>query len=255
MGMIDHESVKFFASNEIFADMFNYAFWKRGVPNRVDPKDLYEMDGRQIIDVVNGKYVHRFQRERDVVRLWRLTAGDETIEIPLILGLELQDYIHYALPVKVMAYDMLTYADQVRKVSNSKAQVELTDKEDIVITDPNEFLSGFPKGGILIPPITITVYLGNEHWDAPLSLREMWSPSLSLVPELRDKMMQDYKAFFVNINDISDPEFQQFKTELSHVLLFAKNRKNMNALVDHTKQYHVISLSNDAFDFLRVHGF
>lgn len=186
----------FFAINEIFADMFNYAFWKNGVPNRVDHNDLYEMDGKQIIDVVNGRYVHRFQRERDVVRLWRLTVGDETIEIPLILGLELQDYIHYALPVKVMMYDALTYTDQVRKASKSKAQVELTDKEEIVITDPNEFLSGFPKDGVLIPPITITVYLGNECWDAPLAIRKMWSPALSKVPELRDMMMQNYKSFF-----------------------------------------------------------
>ena len=59
MGMIDQESLKFFAINEIFADMFNYVFWKSGIPNRVDTKGLYEMDGKQIIDVVSGKYVHR----------------------------------------------------------------------------------------------------------------------------------------------------------------------------------------------------
>ena len=29
----------------------------------------------------------------------------------------------------------------------------------------------------------------------------------------------------------------------------------MNALVAHTRQHQVISLSNDAFNFLRVHGF
>ena len=55
MSMIDQESLYFWTSNEVFADMFNYVFWKSGIPNKAAPKGLHEMDGKQNIDVVNGK--------------------------------------------------------------------------------------------------------------------------------------------------------------------------------------------------------
>lgn len=103
--------------------------------------------------------------------------------------LELQDYIHYTLPIKVMLYDALTYADQVGKASSSDVHLELSEEKGAVIVDPNEFLSGFPKDGTLVPPITVTLYLGDEQWDAPLSTNAMWNPIFNKIPELRDKML------------------------------------------------------------------
>lgn len=86
MGKADNESIKLFRNNVFFADVFTYMFWKNGVNVVVDPNDLYEMDGKQIVDVVNGKFVFRVERERDVVKLWRLTVDNDSIEIPLVLS-------------------------------------------------------------------------------------------------------------------------------------------------------------------------
>ncbi len=49
---------------------------------------------------------------------------------------------------------------------------EQTDKEKP--TD-GEFLSGFWKTDRLIPVITLVIYFGADDWDAPLSLKEMYS--------------------------------------------------------------------------------
>ena len=243
MGKADNEAIKLFRNNVFFADVFTYMFWKNGVNVVVDPNDLYDMDGKQIVDVVNGKFVLQVQRERDVVKLWRLTVGNGSVEIPLILGLELQDYIHYALPVKVMMYDALTYAEQVGKASSSDTRVDLSDEKGVVIVDPNEFLSGFPKDRALVSPITVTLYLGDEQWDAPLSINAMWNPIFNKIPELRDKILQNYNCFFINPCEIEDPEFQQFKTQISSTLLMLKYRRQKQKLLPKFPAYFLTKIN------------
>lgn len=44
-----------------------------------------------------------------------------------------------------------------------------------------EFLSGFWRTDRLIPVITLVIYFGSEAWDAPLSLKEMYSSTNNAV--------------------------------------------------------------------------
>lgn len=76
--------------------------------------------------------------------------------IYLVLGIENQSKIHYAMVVKNMVYDSLHYAKQVMEATKSHKGEKLSG---------DEFLSGFTKEDKLIPVITLVLYFGAEEWD------------------------------------------------------------------------------------------
>lgn len=56
-----------------------------------------------------------------------------------------------------------------------------------------EFLSGFWKTDRLIPVITLVIYLGSDSWDAPLSLKEMYSITDSVIKDLGGSLAETIK--------------------------------------------------------------
>lgn len=95
------------------------------------------------------------------------STGDCTY---LILGVENQTEIHYAMPVRGMIYDGINYGSQVNEISRRH-------RTDHDLNSPAEFLSGFTAEDHLTPVVTITVYWGSQPWDGPRSLHEMMQGS------------------------------------------------------------------------------
>ena len=119
----------------------------------------------------------------------------------MILGVEEQSDIHYAMPVKDMVYDSLHYASQVEEAARSHRREARKTREDKAIdkeigleevvtgkkVSSGEYLTGFYKEDRLIPVITLVVYFGPDKWDAPVCLHEMLSVTdeeiLAFVPD------------------------------------------------------------------------
>jgi hypothetical protein len=59
--------------------------------------------------------------------------------------------------------------------------------------DTAEFLSGFHREDRVLPVITIVIHWGAEPWDAPLSLREMYSEGIN---PLVSSSGSDYQHLF-----------------------------------------------------------
>lgn len=84
----------------------------------------------------------------------------------MILGIESQEYIHYAMPMRVMGYDYGSYKKQYD--SNAK-QYQTADG-----LDENEYLSKMKKTDRFTPVITAVLYYGSKTlgwsdyplWDA-----------------------------------------------------------------------------------------
>ena len=76
----------------------------------------------------------------------------------MLVGIEAQADVHYAMPVKVMTYDALNYGAQVKNIAK-------THRDTGEYGTGAEFLSGFHKDDKLTPVITITVYLGSKPWE------------------------------------------------------------------------------------------
>ena len=149
----------------MFADAFNY-FLFGGAPV-IDPGLLEEMDTRELAVPYGGEegVGQPVQRTRDILKV--LTAKTDQHMAYLLLGIENQSHIHYAMPVRSLLYDALQYTKQVEEAAASHRK-----SGDYKGAGEDDFLSGFMKDDRLLPVVTLVIYFGKECWDGPLSLHE-----------------------------------------------------------------------------------
>ena len=176
MGKKDRYEKVYTGNTEVFADIVNYLLYEG--EEKIQPYDLRELDGEELL--VEEKKV--LQRLRDVVKQVTVRQNEEAIY--MIIGLENQTQVHYAMPVRTMVYDAMHYAGQVeeirkqngrrwkqRKGNNGDNNGEQAGSrvEDRLLTSA-EFLSGITKEDKLLPVITIVILYSSEPWDGPTSL-------------------------------------------------------------------------------------
>ena len=107
---------KFFYDNEVFADLFNtYAFEGKEV---IDASILETSDSAYVESVHTIKGIEKVNRYRDIVR--KSAFGAQFI----IIAVENQNKIHYAMPVRVMLYDVLGYSTECRVLGREQKQEE-----------------------------------------------------------------------------------------------------------------------------------
>ena len=223
MGRKDVITKEYMEDTEVFADVFNHMIYKG--EKVIDPKNLKELDTANVIIPygADGAEVP-YQKYRDVFKI--LCAMEDENAVYLLLGVENQSNVHYAMPVKNMVYDSLEYAAQVQKAeaSHKKARKEKEPKEKK--PDSAEFLSGFYREDRLLPIITVVVYFGADSWDAPRSLHEMLVVQdkniLSLVP--------DYRINLIAPGEMSEEELELFTSNFREVMQFIKYSKDTEKL-------------------------
>ena len=107
-----------------------------------------------------------------------------------MLGMESQEHIHYAMPMRIMGYDYGTYKKQYD--SNAKKYQTAKGLEE------DEYLSGMKKTDRFIPVITMVVYYGEKPWDGAVSLHGMLN-----IPEEMKAFVNDYKNLLVEARENS----------------------------------------------------
>ena len=120
MGVKDIATIKYMRQNTIFADVFNY-FIHNG-EQVICPECLQELDTRELDIPYGGEKGHKqpVQRSRDLIKA--VTAMTDNNNAYLLLAIENQSNIHYAMPVRNLVYDALQYAKQVEKAIASHKQ-------------------------------------------------------------------------------------------------------------------------------------
>lgn len=173
---------EFWRKNERFADLFNAALFSG--KEVIRPEDLQEMD-TDMSGIISLKGEEQsLTRARDVVK--KSAYGVDFV----ILGIENQQKIHYAMPLRTLLYDGLGYLKEYQETSQS------TDEHGEVMT-ADEFLSRFRKSDRLHPIITLTIYYGEKEWDGPLSMRDM----VSEMPKELEAVFADYKMNLVQVRE------------------------------------------------------
>lgn len=222
MGVIDTEGKRYLFNNDIFADAFNYLVY--GGKQVIKADELREIDTTELaLPYGNGAKVP-VQKYRDILKLWDAKMDDAAIYV--ILGTELQDKVHYGMPVKDGLYDMLGYSNQIDEIRRSyRNQNGKNDTDGELVIDGDslkikltseEFLSGLRKGDKLIPIITAVVYLGDTPWDGPRSLHDM----LDFKNDAIKDFVPDYKINLISPADMDDDEFTKFNTDLGFAILY-----------------------------------
>ena len=213
----DTVTKEYMQDNETFADVFNFLLYDG--EQVIQPQQLKQLDTTQIARIQNSDGTSELvQRYRDVVKV--LTVMEDGNTTYLLLGIENQSDIHYAMPVRNMLYDALQYVQQVEETA--KLHRKHKDKP----ASNGEFLSGFYRTDKVTPIITLTIYFGAEEWDAPRTLHEM----LSVQDERILKYVPDYKMNLIAPAEIADEDFAKFHTELNVALKYIKYSKDARKL-------------------------
>lgn len=206
----DTQTKAFMERPEVFADAFNFLIY--GGKQVIQPDELREMD-TTVIGAPYGSDGARVpvQKIRDVFKSWSVKRDNNAAY--LLLGVENQSDIHYAMPVRNMVYDALQYSAQVDEAAKSHRKENPKEK-----VSSGEFLSGFYETDKLIPVITLVIYFGANKWTAPTSLHEM----MAVKDEAILRFAADYKINLVTPEALAKEDQTKFCSDLKEVLFFVK---------------------------------
>ena len=226
MGVLDTEGKKYLSDNEIFADAFNYLVYDG--KQVIKAAELREIDTTELAVPYGNNAKAPVQKYRDILKLWNAMMDDDAIYV--ILGAELQDKVHYGMPVKDGLYDMLGYSKQIEEIRRSYRKQGEENTGEITAEDgtlkikltSEEFLSGLRKGDKLIPIITAVVYFGDTPWDGPKSLHDM----LDFRNDAIKGFVPDYKLNLISPADMDDKEFTKFSTDLGFAMEVIKHQSS-----------------------------
>ena len=218
MGRRDHYAKRLFDDPKIVSDIFNYLTFR----NRpaVSLNNIQHLDGEQV--TVVGKKLDR--RIRD--RLWLVSFTFAGHDYQLILGIELQSAISYDMPVRVMHYDALSYAHQVKvHEAQHRLKADLSD---------GAFLSGITIDDKLIPVVTVVIYFGKKPWDGAAKLSDMLviAPCQSIRALIHAPVMH-----LIDPHRLSAQQLIRFESELREVLAFIKYAEDRRKLMQFLDRY------------------
>ena len=216
MGQADIVTKEYMREPHVFADAFNFLLYDgRQV---IKPSELMELDTAEMMYIFGGGAPKRgtgVQKYRDILKYVTVMSGAKAAYI--LLGVENQTDIHYAMPVKNMVYDAMQYAEQVSRIASDHRNN--SNKETM---SSAEFLSGFTREDRLQPLITLVVHFGADPWDGPTSLHEM----LAVQDDTIRRYAQDYRVHMLDPGRISQNDFKKFASSLREVLNYIKYSKD-----------------------------
>lgn len=148
----------------------------------IKPDELEDVDTEESSVLEHKDYAESIRASRDAIKVSKKSTayGVEFV----MLGMESQEHIHYAMPLRIMGYDYGTYKKQYD--SNAKQYHSSNN-----ITE-DEYLSKMKKTDRFTPVITIVVYYGEKAWDGATSLHGMLN-----IPENIMPFVNDYKMLLV----------------------------------------------------------
>lgn len=174
----------YWSNNEQFADLFNaILFDGRQI---IEPKELEDLDTEESSVLEHREYAESLQASRDNIKIQKKSSvyGVQFV----LLGLEAQEHIHYAMPMRVMGYDYGSYKKQYD--GNAKKYTKASGMNE------DEYLSKMKKTDKFVPVITTVVYYGEKPWDGATSLHGILN-----IPKNMTKYVNNYKMLLIEARE------------------------------------------------------
>lgn len=166
--------------NGQFADFFNAVLFDG--EQVISPDELEDADTEESSVLEHREYAESIKASRDNIKIHKRSTA-YGVEL-VMLGIESQEHIHYAMPMRVMGYDYGTYKKQYDR--NAKKY----QKKDGMTDD--EYLSRMKQTDRFTPVITVVVYYGDHPWDGATTLHGMLN-----IPDKMKPFVNDYKMLLV----------------------------------------------------------
>ena len=210
-------------NNRIFADIVNYMVYDGA--EIVHPADLMELGSEELM--LKGE--DKQQRYRDVMK--KAVIRQDKDAIYMLVSLENQSEVHYAMPVRNMLNDAMRYMRQVEQIRRERFQQgrqgnQMQEHTPIEGQIHAEFLSGMTEQDKLLPIITIVILFQDQTWNGPKSIHEMLNTTDPAVL----KYVQDYKIHVIAPADMTENELRKFQSSMREVLNFIKYSKDKRKL-------------------------
>ena len=159
MGKKDTLTKDYMKNTQVFADAFNHLIYQG--KKKINPEMLHTVDTTEL-SVLYGndekrKISYPIQKYRDELKILHTMEDGQAVYV--LLGVENQSEVHYAMPVKDMVYDALEYASQVDETARKH-------RREGRKGTAGEYLSGFHEME------TKTVMMLNELTNANLNVDE-----------------------------------------------------------------------------------
>lgn len=233
IGAADTVTKAYIRKNEVFADAFNYFMYDGR--QKIQPEQLRELDSTEIAILLNEKDTKdktnkekeaseqkMVQKYRDLLKTATIMEDGEAAYV--LLGIENQTEVHYAMPVRNMLYDAMQYNQQVTEIAEKHKGQKGGKRQQKIST--GEFLSGFYKNNKLIPVITLVLFFNPGEWDGPRSLFDM----LDISNPIFKKYAQDYKIHIFSPKEILESDLKKFSSSLREVIGCIKYSNDKNKL-------------------------
>ncbi|MBQ1493259.1 MAG: Rpn family recombination-promoting nuclease/putative transposase [Blautia sp.] len=130
------------------------------------------------------------------------------------MGLKNQTYINYQMPYRTLMSDSVNYGRQVTDIEGTRGN-EFREKATDIIGRPmtnDEYVGRFLKDDRICPVISLVVYTGDDPWDGPMCLRDMFVDS-PLKP-----FANDYQMYLLDVKHMNDEELAAFSEPLQACL-------------------------------------
>ena len=210
MSLQDTVTKQYVSDPKVFADAFNYLIYDG--EQVIRPEQLTDLDATQFAipyrEDEEGK-PEATQKYRDVLKT--LAVKTDEYCTYLVLGIENQTNVHYAMPVRNMLYDAMQYEKQVRQLAAAHRK-----KHDAATSD--EYLSGMNREDKITPVITLVINFGSKKWDGPIRLHEMFSEQ----PEHILRLIPDYQVLLIDPMSMADTDLGRLNSSLREVLSYIK---------------------------------
>ena len=168
--------------NEEFADLFNAVLFGGSQIIRADELENEDTEASAVL--AHRNHMQGIRAARDNIKIMKKSTAYGVRLV--LLGLESQELIHYAMPLRVMGYD---YAIYKKQYDNNARQYKKQSVQQAVELDEHEFLSKMKKTDRLMPVVTIEIYSGEKVWDAATSLHGILNIPTELTPYVNDYRM------------------------------------------------------------------
>ena len=221
----------YWSDNERFADIVNVALFQA--------KKLILADQLEEIDGCESTMVGEKNRQKKGVQKYRDVVKKATDKVNfMILGIENQSDIHYAMPLKVMGYDYLGYDKQLRKLkAKHRKERDLSGAE---------FISGFSRTDKLLPICTLVIYSGEEPWIGPTRLSDILD--LNDLPEEMRRVVADYPIHVVDMRRFKDSEKLQTDARLLFGVLQRQGSESEMQAYRKENAYAFKNVSEDTYE-------
>ena len=217
----------------IFADFINgsiHSGEKVVSPRQLSDRETVTCQKEGTVHPQKPRYV---ERRRDVLKA---VFHDDCY---IVIGIEAQDRVDYAMPVRCMEYDVTEYKRQLKELKNNR-------KEKL---PGEEFFSGMAKDEKLNPVTTIVFYHGKDPYDGCTDLHNMLD--LNKENKTFKRFISDYHVNLITANDLDETKFETGMRELAG---FLKRQADKTKLMGYFQENEerILKMDEETFDTVSI---